>query len=240
MDGLTANASLPLETSNDKKCGEASAASALVADINPILAGLLAAHLSLSADLVTESSCDVADGLVPNVARLRPRLVIVDPTDLRLRPDRDLSDVIEEIKKISSNTLFLAYSIDTGAPMIRALLTAGFRGFVSKTSAMSSLNLAVRAVLDGGIYFDPTVSHLLAPVFFGAAPTVQSHGDVLSSREKLVLIQLARGLRLKEVAADLDLSCKTIETYKARAKKKIGLKNSREIYEYVSSQDWLE
>lgn len=125
---------------------------------------------------------------------------------------------------------------------LRQALAAGAKGYVLKRSAAENLVRAIRVVQFGDMYVDPAVAdeireNVSAPV--GAARQI---GNVpgLTERESSVLKFSARGLTIKEIAGRLELSAKTVETYKARAIEKLGLKTRAEVVRFASAQGWLE
>jgi len=117
-------------------------------------------------------------------------------------------------------------------------LEAGVRGYVLKKSTAACLLLAVRGVHVGGLYIDPAVagdrfkpSRRTKPRATGAPQ--------LTGRETEVLKSVARGLTNKEIAGKLDLSPKSVETYRARGATKLGLKTRSDIVRYASLRGWL-
>jgi DNA-binding NarL/FixJ family response regulator len=117
-------------------------------------------------------------------------------------------------------------------------LEAGVRGYVLKKSAAACLLHAIRGVLVGGLYIDPAV----AGERFGAPrrPNGAATGTArLTERESDVLKFVARGLTNKEIAARLDVSPKSVETYRARGAAKIGVKSRSDIVRYASLRGWL-
>jgi len=124
---------------------------------------------------------------------------------------------------------------------VRQALQTGVRGYVLKRSAAENLIPAIRSVLAGGLYVDPGVAERIFEVTpartVGSAP-IGSALD-LSSREAEVLKLLALGHSNKEIATELDVSVKSVETYKSRGAEKLGLKTRAEIVRYASAQGWL-
>jgi len=125
---------------------------------------------------------------------------------------------------------------------VQPLLLAGARGYVLKRSAADDLIRALRAVADGGLYLDPAV----AGQAFPDAPQEIS-GEVasvtqqdLSPREDAVLRLTARGFSNKEIAARMEISVKSVETYKARAAAKASLRSRAEIVRYGVARGWLD
>ena len=120
-------------------------------------------------------------------------------------------------------------------------LQAGVRGYVLKRSAAATLTHAIRAVLVGGLYVDPAIA---GRMFEGQPRPKQASSDGtvpdLTARESEVLQMTAAGMTNKEIARRLDIGPKSVETYKARACAKIGLKTRAEIIRYALSQGWME
>jgi DNA-binding NarL/FixJ family response regulator len=121
------------------------------------------------------------------------------------------------------------------------LLRAGASGFVLKRSAVAELVRAVRTVSTGGTYIDPAVAGVVVEGYLGThSDTHETPRDMLSDRERDVLVRVATGYSNKEIAAALALSVKTVESYKARAAEKLGLKTRVDIVRYAARQGWLD
>lgn len=126
---------------------------------------------------------------------------------------------------------------------VKQALAAGVKGYVLKRSAAENLVEAIRIVVTvGGIYIDPSLAHGLRDNAPSKSGKVSQPGEALglTDREASVLKYLVRGLTTKEIASRLDLSIKTVETYKARAAEKLHLKTRAEIVRFGSTQGWLE
>jgi DNA-binding NarL/FixJ family response regulator len=108
----------------------------------------------------------------------------------------------------------------------------GASGYVSKQSAATELVAAVRKVLAGGRYVTPSLAEALAASVAGQAPTLPH--ELLSNRELQVLRMVALGKTLKEIAAELSLSEKTIGTYRLRVSRKLGLGTNVELARYAT------
>jgi DNA-binding NarL/FixJ family response regulator len=123
---------------------------------------------------------------------------------------------------------------------VKQAFDAGFRGYVLKRSAADNLVHAIRAVFDAGLYVDPAVAHrMFDDIPRRAGQSENSIAGDLTDREAEVLKLVARGHTSKEIARQLDLGVKTVETYKARASEKLGLKSRAEIVRYATDQGWL-
>jgi DNA-binding NarL/FixJ family response regulator len=115
---------------------------------------------------------------------------------------------------------------------VRQAMDSGVRAYVLKRSAAENLVQAIRSVLVGGIYLDPIIARLVVP-------SSNSVPHDLLSRESMVLSLAAKGFTNKEIGARLDVSEKSVETYKARGLEKLGLKTRAELVRYASIQGWL-
>jgi DNA-binding NarL/FixJ family response regulator len=135
----------------------------------------------------------------------------------------------------------LALSVHEDRGYLRQLLEAGASGYVLKRAAAEELIRAVRTVAAGGVYLDPSLagkvvgSFVRKPAGKGTAPT-----DELSEREEEVVRLTAAGHSNKEIASRLELSVKTIETYKARSLEKLGLHSRADLVRYAVGRGWLQ
>lgn len=207
--------------------------SILVCDRNPMLAEMLVNELSLTAVLDCHFVPQGED-VTETVARLQPDVLIIDPADLPLSQQQDLIAFGRALKRVSLRTRILSYSFKTTDSMVRGTLDAGFSGCISKDVTLRQLTIALAVILDGGVYFDKSFAAFLRPVL---AET--PHASGLSEREKEVLIGFARGLSAKQISRDLNISDKTVDTYKARACKKLNLNDRAQLVGYVFDNGWI-
>ena len=120
------------------------------------------------------------------------------------------------------------------------LCKAGAVGFVLKRSAGETLVQAIRMAAQGEMYFEPSVaSKALARLTISSAAGRETTMAELSDREQDVLKLLAWGNSSKEAADQLNLSVKTVETYRARIGQKLGLRSRTQIVKYALRQGWL-
>jgi DNA-binding NarL/FixJ family response regulator len=120
------------------------------------------------------------------------------------------------------------------------LCKAGASGFVLKRSAGDDLLSAIEHVAKGGVHYEASLaSKALARQTHVRAAARGPEGAALSEREKEVLTGLAWGYSNKEIADQLKLSVKTVETYKVRVAEKLGLRSRTEMVQYALRQGWL-
>jgi len=205
----------------------------LIYDKNPLLSEVLCNRLE---DLLAFDCAFVTNrnALFEAVERQKPSILIVDPTHLSLSNELDICDFMKSIRRASPETWVLAYSFKVNATMVKGCLEAGLRGCVAKKSKFQQLEIALAVVIDGGVYFDGFFANELSSIY--AEPTENSG---LSEREKSVLVGVARGLSSKQIAHDLKISNKTVDTYKARAIQKLDLTNKEKLVSYVLDQGWM-
>ncbi len=162
---------------------------------------------------------------------------------------------ILDISMPEMNGIVLARRLAEQAPAVRLIiltlhedraylkqaLEAGVRGYVLKRSAAENLVHAIRAVVVGGTYVDPSLAdHMLHPGSQSGHRTARkTSAPDLTDRETEVLRLTAFGFTTKETARRLDVGVKSVETYKARGLEKLGLKTRADLVRYASAQGWL-
>lgn len=182
---------------------------------------------------------EAVDGLTAcqEAKRLRPDLVVMDVS----MPKLTGSQATERLAKECPQVKVLALTVHEDKGYIRQLLAAGAAGYVLKRAAAAELIHAIRVVAGGGIYLDPTMAGKVVGGFVHRGSSDHdSHSAALSEREAEVGRLTAAGYSNKEVAARLELSVKTIETYRARAMEKLGLQSRADLVRYAVQQGWLQ
>jgi DNA-binding NarL/FixJ family response regulator len=135
----------------------------------------------------------------------------------------------------------LALTVHEDKSYLRELLEAGASGYVLKRAAAEDLIRAIRLVSSGSVYLDPHLASTLVGSLVRKRSTKELfHGTELSDRESEVLRLIAKGHSNKEIANQLNLSVKTVETYKTRSMDKTGLQTRSDIVRYAYHQGWLQ
>lgn len=204
-----------------------------VADDHPIVRGGLRAVIEGESDMVVVG--EAADGLaaVEGVTALRPDVVVMDLS----MPKLDGIEASRRIKETCSEVKVIALTADHDPARLKRSLSAGTSGYVLKRAGADDLVRAIRAVAEGGMYLDPHAA--AAALAQGPAASGEVESSVLSERETEVLRMIAEGYAMKEIAAQLEVSARTLETYRQRAMDKLGLRSRADIVRYAMKQGWL-
>ncbi len=134
---------------------------------------------------------------------------------------------------------FLALSVSDAAEDVIAVIRAGARGYVTKTISSTDLTRAVRRVADGDAVFSPRLAGFVLDAFGAAAgeiAEVDEELDRLSAREREVMRLIARGYQYKEVAKELFISVKTVETHVSSVLRKLQLSNRHELSRWATAR----
>jgi DNA-binding NarL/FixJ family response regulator len=150
-------------------------------------------------------------------------------------------EVIEAIHATDVKTNFLALSVSDAAEDVIDVVRAGARGYVTKTISADDLVDAIIRVRDGDAVFSPRLAGFVLDAFAGGpAPAemaeVDDDLDQLTKREREVLRHLARGYAYKEIASQLNISVKTVETHASAVLRKLQLSNRHELSRWAAAR----
>lgn len=192
-------------------------------------------ELGDAVDVVGEAE-DVPSA-VAVVLATRPDVVLLD---VHL-PGGDGREVLRQCAAQVPDTRFLALSVSDAAEDVIATIRAGARGYVTKTITGAELADAIRRVAGGDAVFSPRLAGFVLDAFAGSAdlPVVDEELDRLSPREREVMRLIARGYTYKEVAKELFLSVKTVETHVSSVLRKLQLSNRHELARWASDRRLL-
>jgi DNA-binding NarL/FixJ family response regulator len=179
---------------------------------------------------------EAADGptALSAVDRLHPDVVVMDVS----LPGINGAQVTRRLKETQPDVRTLALTVHEEGGHLRSLMDAGASGYVLKRSAASELLRAIEVVGEGGTYLDSSIAGQLVSKL-GQRKTALAPSSALSEREREVVRYVAHGYSNKEIAAKLDVSVKTVETYRYRATEKLGLHSRADLVRYAIDQGWL-
>jgi two-component system invasion response regulator UvrY len=202
----------------------------LIADDHAIIREGLKQILAETSDMVVAG--EAADGreVLDQVRKDEYDLVLLDIA----MPGRGGLDTLRQLKHEKPELPVLVLSMYPEEQYAIRAFKAGVSGYLTKESAPEELISAIRKVTQGGKYVSSSLAEKLA--FNLETDTEKPLHEKLSDREYEVMIMIASGKTVKEIADKLSLSVKTISTNRVRALKKMGMKNNAEITYYAIKQ----
>ena len=206
-----------------------------VADDHPVVLAGIKSLLQTAPEITIIGEATTGKAAIELIQQTLPDIAIIDIS----LPDISGLDIARRIAETCPAVKLLALTVHEDRAYVQLLLQAGIKGYMLKRSAAEDLVRAVRAVAAGGIFLDPEIADkaLAETVQSGSSSSGKEH---LSQRENEVLRLTAQGFSNKEIAARLDVSIKTVETYKARASEKLNLRTRVDIVRYGVAHGWLE
>jgi len=170
---------------------------------------------------------------VEGVRATTPDVVLLD---VHL-PDGSGANVLEQVLASNAEVRFLALSVSDAAEDVIAVIRAGARGYVTKSIAPAELADAIRRVHEGDAVFSPRLAGFVLDAFAGSTPPpIDPELDQLTQREREVLRYIARGYAYKEIARELHISAKTVETHVSAVLRKLQLTNRYELSRWASDR----
>lgn len=210
--------------------------SILIADDHGIVREGIRALLDSQPDLEVVGAAENGRQAVEMVWKLKPDLVIMDVA----MPDLNGIDATRQLTKDYPSLKILALSTHSDHSYVREMLRAGAAGYLLKDCYFDELLFAIRAIQAGQSYLSPAIAHLVLIDFRDGDMPASTPGrglamseSLLTGREREVLQLLAEGHTMKEVAAELSISIKTVETHRKRISEKLGLRSISELTKYA-------
>ena len=193
------------------------------------------AEIEDAVDVLGEAA-DV-DQAVEAVLRLKPEVVLLD---VHL-PGGGGGEVMRRVAGRVPETRFLALSVSDAAEDVIGTIRAGARGYVTKTITGPELVAAIGRVAEGDAVFSPRLAGFVLDAFAGSIEVAQVDEDLdrLSEREREVMRLIARGYAYKEVASELFISIKTVETHVSSVLRKLQLSSRHELARWASDRRLL-
>ena len=189
------------------------------------------AELGEGIEVVGEAE-DVASA-VASIAATAPDVVLLD---VHL-PGGGGVEVLRQVLPALPDVRFLAVSVSDAADDVIGTIRAGARGYVTKTISGADLADAVTRVAAGDAVFSPRLAGFVLDAFAATdAPAIDPELDALTQREREVLRLIARGYAYKEIAKELFISVKTVETHVSSVLRKLQLSNRHELTRWATDR----
>jgi DNA-binding NarL/FixJ family response regulator len=205
----------------------------LVDDHQLFLSGVRA---ELGSEVEVVGSASEVDAAIEMIRARVPEVVLVDVH----MPGGGGARVITDVLATHPEIRFLALSVSDAPEDVIATIRAGARGYVTKTIAPDELVEAIGAVAAGDAVFSPRLAGFVLDAFAGAPPpSTDPELEQLTPREREVLRLIARGYAYKEVARDLEISVKTVETHVSSVLRKLQLSSRHQLAHWANERRLL-
>ena len=210
----------------------------LLADDHPILRSGLKLLLGAESDMVVVGEANNGLEAVEQTMRLRPDVVVMDIA----MPEMGGLEATRKISQLDLGTRVLILTVHAEEQYLLPVIQAGGSGYVRKAQADTDLLEAVRAVHRGEVFLDRPATKMLLEDYLGrvqAGKETDSY-QTLSEREREVLKLTAEGYTAQEIADQLILSPKTVDTYRQRLMDKLNLHHRAELVKYALRRGLLQ
>jgi two-component system response regulator NreC len=198
----------------------------LIVDDHAMVRKGLRMAIESQADLTVVGEAGTVHEAIEVATRLRPQIITLDLT----MPGPSGVASVERLRAVVPSARIIVVTMHDDPAYVRSAIAMGASGYVNKSAADTELISAIRAVSRGRVFIDvgdaATLESILSPRIKADA---RSPVDTLSEREREVLRQVARGYTNQQIADDIGLSVKTVESYRARLMKKLGLKERADL-----------
>jgi DNA-binding NarL/FixJ family response regulator len=203
--------------------------SVLIVDDHSIFRSGLRADLDASLEVLGEAAN--VDDAVALIASLSPEVVLLD-VHLPGGAGGGGAEVLRRCASLLDTVRFLALSVSDSAEDVVGVIRAGARGYITKGSSGTEVSAAVTAVAGGDAVFSPRLAGFVLDAFgavAGERAETSDELDRLSAREQEVMRLIARGFSYKEVASELFISIKTVESHVSAVLRKLQLSSRHEL-----------
>lgn len=206
-----------------------------LADDHNILRAGLTSLINEQPDMKVVGEADNGRDAWRRARELQPDVVIMDVS----MPGLNGIKSTMLLKRVCRNVKVLVLTAFDDQGYLRQLLEAGVSGYVLKRVAADELIKAIRVVAGGGVYLDPTLAGKVVGGFLNKRGLKGAPRCALSEREKEVMRLVAWGNTNKEIAAELNISVRTVESHKNNLMERLDLKSRADIVRYALRQGWL-
>lgn len=204
----------------------------MIADDHAILRSGLRLLINSQTDMEVVSEAPDGESAVQAAHETRPDVALMDLTMPRTGGMRALQEIVRNVPK----TRMLVLTMHDDPAYLRSVMAAGASGYGLKRSVDAELLAAIRAVHRGGTFVDPSLANVLVQDALSkkAAKAPRTRPvNILSDRELQVLKLVVRGYGSQQIASQILVSVKTVETYRSRLTQKLGLRTRSELVRFA-------
>ena len=195
----------------------------VIVDDHPLVLDGLVSRLERSEKVEVIGQASNGQEAIQLVEKLMPDVVLMDIN----MPVMNGIEAAEIFKERFTPVKLLVLSMHDDREYVMNMARAGAKGYVLKSASADEMLMAIKAVHMGGMYFSPSVAEILT----SKENSIQD--DTLSSREQVVLKLLASGMSNKEMARELDISVRTVETHRRNIKNKLDISTTPGLVRYA-------
>ena len=198
----------------------------LVVDDHPLVREGLANLINAQDDLIVCGEAEDSAQAIAGIVKARPDVALID---ISLKTESGL-ELVKHLRSQFPQVALIVLSMHDEALYAERALRAGARGYVMKREASKNVLASVRRVLEGGVYVSERIVNRVAlRLASSRAAPASSPVERLSDRELEIFRLLGQGRTTSQIASDLNLSLKTVQTYCARAQEKFGVTSLVEL-----------
>jgi len=204
----------------------------LLVDDHPLVRERLAEIINREADLIVSGEAEDRQEALDTILAKPPDVVIIDLT----LKNSDGLELIKDIRVRWPGMRMLVVSMHDESLYAERAIRAGAMGYITKQEATRNILLAIRRVLSGSIYLNEKVANrILTRLTDNADPITATPAELLADREFQVFELTGQGLSTHDIASRLKVAVKTVETYRARIKEKLKLRDASELLQSAIS-----
>ena len=208
----------------------------LIADDHAVLRAGLRMLLDAQPDIKVIGEADNGGEVLTLAQTLKPDLILLDLT----MPGLGGLETLPLLRKAVPDSRILILTMHDDESYLRQSLREGASGYVLKKAADSDLISAIRSVMRGEVYVHASMTRaLLENILPSRSESAPEPWETLSERERNVLLLVARGYTSAKIAERMNLSAKTVETYRARGFEKLDLRSRAALVQYALTHHLL-
>ncbi|MGH1540818.1 MAG: response regulator [Arenicella sp.] len=196
--------------------------SVLIVDDHPLVRDGLRSRLSITETICVAGEASNGAQAITMAEELQPDVVLMDIN----MPVMNGIDAAEIFQEKFPDIKLLVLSMHDDREYVMNVLRSGVKGYVLKNASAEEMFAAIQAVYNGGIYYSPSIAEIIMN-------PENEHNDTLTSREQTVMSMLAKGLSNKEMARELDISVRTVETHRRNIKQKLNISTTSGLIRYA-------
>ena len=199
-------------------------------DDHPIVRQGLALLINREPDMIVCGEADSAPSALQSISGASPDVVVVDIS----LDGPDGLDLLKSIRLKDPILPVLILSMHDESSYAERSLRAGANGYIMKQEATEKVLIAIRRILQGKVYLSERLTNrMLEQYVYGATSSKNDPLSKLSDRELEVFRLIGAGHGTRQIADELHVSIKTVESYQAHIKEKLGLRNARELVQHA-------